>query len=218
MIFLCYNYYRGGNMLYLGSKQIETERLILKAQTMEEQKRLWEILMLPEVRKYYLTVPVKFREKLLDWTIQEEFFRADMERANDLDVFRWSVFLKENGECIGKVSCHKASAEDSTCDDPSIMGVGWIMDPAYQGCGYATEAAKAMIDFMFREVEVKEICTGAATQNFASWKIMEKLGFIRQDKTNMVQYTYLDEPVEDYSYILTREEYLNKEKEGQIRK
>ena len=29
------------------------------------------------------------------------------------------------------------------------------MDPAYQGKGYATEAAKAMIDYMFKEVENK---------------------------------------------------------------
>ena len=33
-------------MNYIGSKQIETDRLILKAQTMQEQKRLWEILMI----------------------------------------------------------------------------------------------------------------------------------------------------------------------------
>ena len=35
-------------MKYLGSKTLETNRLILKTQTMKEQKRLWEILMIPE--------------------------------------------------------------------------------------------------------------------------------------------------------------------------
>ena len=82
-------------MKYLGSKTLETDRLILKAQTMEEQKYLWSILMKPDVNKYYLTVPKKFSEKLKDWNKQEEYYKNDMEHANDLDVFRWSVFIKE---------------------------------------------------------------------------------------------------------------------------
>lgn len=196
-------------MNYLGSKQIETERLVLKAQTMQEQKRLWEILMMPEVNKYFLIVPPKFREKLLDWNKQEEYYKMDMEHANDSNIFRWSIFLKDTGECIGRVSCHEGHDEDSNITDPSIRGVGWLIDPAFQGKGYATEAATAMIDYMFNEVDINEIRTGAAIVNPASWMIMEKLGFIRQDKTKMVQYTFLDEPVEDYSYILTKEQWLS---------
>ncbi|MGN0967275.1 MAG: hypothetical protein ACI4OP_06865 [Candidatus Coprovivens sp.] len=53
-------------MNLIGSKIIETERLILKPQTIREQKRLWEILMIPEVNKVYLTTPAKFRDKLKD--------------------------------------------------------------------------------------------------------------------------------------------------------
>ena len=51
-------------MKYLGSKTIETDRLILKAQTMAEQQYLWSVLMQPDVNRYYLTVPKKFAEKL----------------------------------------------------------------------------------------------------------------------------------------------------------
>ena len=200
-------------MNYLGSKQIETERLLLKTQTIQEQKRLWEILMIPEVNKYYLIVPPKFREKLLDWNKQEEYYKMDMEHANDPNIFRWSIFLKKTGECIGRVSCHEAHDEDSSITDPSVRGVGWLIDPAFQGNGYATEAAIAMIDYMFDKVHINEIRTGAAIVNPASWMIMEKLGFIRQDKTKMIQYTFLDEPVEDYSYILTKEQWLSLNKQ-----
>ena len=34
----------------------------------------------------------------------------------------------------------------------NIRDVGWYIDPKYQGMGYATEVATAMIDFMFNEV------------------------------------------------------------------
>ena len=196
-------------MNYLGSKQIETERLLLKAQTMQEQKRLWEILMMPEVNQYFLTVPPKFRENLLDWNKQEEYYKMDMEHADDLNIFKWSIFLKDTGECIGRISCHEAHDEDSSITDPSIRGVGWIIAPAFQGKGYATEAAIAMIDYMFSKIGINEIRTRAAIVNPASWMIMEKLGFIRQAETKMVQYTFLDEPVENYAYVLTKEQWLS---------
>ncbi len=195
-------------MNYIGSKQIETERLLLKAQTMQEQKRLWEILMIPEVNKYFLTVPSKLREQLLDWNKQKEYYKMDMEHANNPDIFRWSIFLKDTGECIGRVSCHEGHDEDLNITDPNIRDVGWLIDPAFQGHGYATEAATAMIDYMFTKVNIDEIRTGAAIVNPASWMIMEKLGFIRQDKIKLVQYTFLDEPVEDYLYTITKEQWF----------
>lgn len=195
-------------MNLIGSKTIETDRLVLKAQTMEEQKYLWRVLMMPEVNKYYLVVPQFLREKLKDWSKQEPYYEEDMKKANNPDVFRWSIFLKETGGCIGKVGCHKASDEYDDIDDSEIRSVGWYIDPKYQGCGYGKEAAKAMIEYMFDEVNIKEIKTGAAIENPASWKIMEGLGFKNTGKTKMVQYTYLDKPTEDYQYILTKEMYL----------
>lgn len=196
-------------MKFLGSKTLETDRLILKSQTITEQKRLWEILMIPEVNKYFLTVSPKIREKLKDWDKQKSFYEEDVKHANDNNVFRWSIFLKDTGECIGRLSCHERCEEDENINDPNIRGVGWIIDPKFQGYGYGTEAAKTMIDFMFLECEIEQIITGAAICNPASWRIMEKLGFERQDATKMIQYTFLDELTEDYSYVLTKERYLS---------
>ena len=196
-------------MNYLGSKQLETKRLLLKTQTMNEQKRLWEILMIPEVNKYYLNVSTKLREKLLDWDIQEKFYKKEMEYANDKDIFKWSIFLKDTEECIGRISCQESYDENSSVREPNIRDVGWYIDPFYQGKGYGTEAAIAMIDYMFNEVGIEKIITGAAIINKPSWKIMERLGFTRQDKTFMVQYTFLDELTEDYSYILNKDKWLS---------
>ena len=196
-------------MKFLGSKTIETDRLILRAQTMNEQKRLWELLMIPDVNKYFLTISPKFREKLKDWDKQKEFYEEDMKHANDNNVFRWSIFLKDTGECIGRLSCHEGHDEDEKINNPNIRGVGWMIAPEFQGYGYGTEAAKAMINFMFLECEIDEIITGAAICNPASWRIMKKLGFERQEKTKMIQYTFLDDLTEFYSYVMTKERYLS---------
>lgn len=199
-------------MNFLGSKTIETDRLILKSQTMEEQKRLWEILMIPEVNKYFLAVPPKFREKLKDWNIQKKYYEEQMEKSKDKDVFKWSIFLKDSNICIGMVSCQKSYDENNNLNNPDVRDVGWFIDPEYHSKGYCTEAAKAMIDFMFKECEIKEIITGAAICNPSSWRIMEKLGFERQSKTKMIEYTFLDENIEIYVYKITKEQYLSKNK------
>lgn len=194
-------------MNLIGSKIIETERLILKPQTMQEQKRLWEILMIPEVNKVYLTTPAKFRDKLKDWSKQEPFYEEKINHANDNDVFEWSIFLKETNECIGKIDYHEYSKEDNEINDLSIRGVGWYIDPIHQGKGYGTEAAKHTLKYMFEEVEISKIITGAAIDNPASWKIMDRLGYKKLPQTKLVTYTYLDEPVEIYTYEITKEQY-----------
>ncbi len=48
-------------MKLIGSRTIETERLILRSSKMKEQKRLWEILMMPEINRFYLTSGKKVR-------------------------------------------------------------------------------------------------------------------------------------------------------------
>jgi RimJ/RimL family protein N-acetyltransferase len=194
-------------MNLIGSKIIETERLILKPQTMQEQKRLWEILMIPEVNKVYLTTPAKFRDKLKDWSKQEPFYEEKINHANDNDVFEWSIFLKDTNECIGKIDYHEYSKEDNEINDLSIRGVGWYIDPIHQGKGYGTEAAKHTLKYMFEEVEISKIITGAAIDNPASWKIMDRLGYKKLPQTKLVTYTYLDEPVEIYTYEITKEQY-----------
>ena len=197
-------------MNLIGSKTIETERLILKPQTMQEQKRLWEILMIPEVNKVYLTTPAKFRDKLKDWSKQEPFYEEKIKHANDNDVFEWAIFLKDTNECIGKIDYHEYSKEDNDINDLSIRGVGWYIDPKHQGKGYGTEAARHTLKYMFEEVEITKIITGAAIDNPASWKIMDRLGYKKLPETKLVTYTYLDDPVEIYTYEITREQYLNR--------
>jgi len=205
-------------MKYLGSKTIETERLILKAQTMKEQQYLWSVLMQSDVNRYYLTVSKKYADKLKDWSKQEKYYEEDMKHANDKDVFKWSVFLKDTLECIGRVSCQEAKSDGYDTENPSIRGVGWYIDPKYMCNGYGSEAAQAMMDYMFKECDIDEIKTGAAIQNPASWKIMERFGFVRLDKTKMVEYTYVDEPVEDYQYYITKEMYFENKNNLSMRK
>ena len=99
-------------MNLIGSQTIETKRLMLRSSKMEEQKRLWEILMIPEVNKWYLTSGKKYANDPKHWTweTQEKFYRSKVDNADKEDVFGWSIFLKgeytKSGqeEVIGQVT------------------------------------------------------------------------------------------------------------------
>jgi RimJ/RimL family protein N-acetyltransferase len=56
------------------------------------------------------------------------------------------------------------------------VGLFWAIDPAHQGKGYATEAARAMIDYLFGEVRLARVIATTDFNNLASQAVMRKLG------------------------------------------
>ena len=206
-------------MKFLGSKTIETERLILRASRMEEQKRLWEILMMPDVNRWYLVGAKKYANVPEHWTwdVQKKFYESKVAKADNKDVFGWSVFLKPEftnsglEEVIGQVTAQESG------EDLSIRDVGWYIDPAYHRHGYATEAAGAMIDYMFREVEIEGIVSSAVKENDGSCKIFEKLGFTKtHEETHESTYTFYDGMLTFSHYAVNRKEYLKNDKQKRL--
>lgn len=199
------------NMKYLGSKTIETDRLILKVPTINEQKYLWDVLMNKSVGQYYLSGSPN--PNILDWEKWFDFIKEDIKRANNNDVFRWSVFLKSNNQCIGKVGCHKASQEFDNINSDSIRGVGWYIDPKYSGNGYGFEAASAMIKYMFEECDIDQIIAKIVVENIASRRILEYYGATKSDKTYAEKYMFSEKTLSVYLYSLTKDIYFyNKNK------
>lgn len=183
-------------MNFIGSKKIETERLILKSTEESDLKVLWQILCIPEVNRYYLTCKLH-----RNWEDEKKWQYMKLDHANDTDVFQWSIILKDTNECIGQISVQEKD------DDKSIRDIGWFINPKFQRKGYAFETADAILKYMFEEVKINAIETSSAVCNPASWKLMEKLGFTRRtEKTHINHYTFGGD-IEGYSYGITKEEY-----------
>lgn len=204
------------------SKNLYTNRLELRIPTFEEQHRLWEILKDENVNKYYFPTPdgifIKnnlskdnidnlkkarniFMEQFSDWSKQQPFYEKKIEIINaqeNSQKYTWSIFLKDTETAIGQITCQPIDNEPE-----NIRDVGWYIDPLYQKQGYATEAARAVLNFMFNEVDITDIKTSAADINPGSWKIMEKLGFIFE---GMEKSTYF----KDDEILLVRKYYCNK--------
>lgn len=83
--------------------------------------------------------------------------------------FDFAVCLKDGDLLIGGCGIRR-EAEASR-----VANLGWAINPEYQKKGYATEAARALIDFGFRELKIAVIYATCDTRNTASFKVMEKL-------------------------------------------
>lgn len=60
--------------------------------------------------------------------------------------------------------------------------IGWRLGFPYWGKGYATEAAKIVLDYGFNELKLQEIVSFTAEKNLRSINVMEKLGMSRDKK------------------------------------
>ena len=56
------------------------------------------------------------------------------------------------------------------------FGLFWAIDPTHQRRGYATEAARAMVEHAFTELRLKRILATTEYENLASQAVMCKLG------------------------------------------
>lgn len=58
--------------------------------------------------------------------------------------------------------------------------LGYLIDPAYAGRGFATAVADALLDVAFDDLGLHRVTAGCFAANTASWRVMEKLGMRRE--------------------------------------
>lgn len=61
-------------------------------------------------------------------------------------------------------------------DNPEELELGYSIVPAYQGQGYATEMAQAIITWGLTQAGIKRIIASCDTNNQASIRVLEKAG------------------------------------------
>ena len=152
-------------MKHLGTRNIETERLLLRPFTREDAPAMYRNWASdPEVTKY-LTWPahssVDISEMVLtDWTghyVEENYYQ-------------WAIVLKELGEPIGSIAVVKVD------EGAQWVEIGYCIGKNWWCRGYVSEALKALITFFFEEVGVGRIQARHDPRNVGSGAVMRKCG------------------------------------------
>lgn len=159
-----------GLTLPVEAHPIRTERLVLRPLTGADADDVFAYQSLPDVVEY-LPWPVRDREESRDHTVQ----RAGFTRlAGSKDAIVLGVELVgpngEPGPVIGDLSVFLRSAVDAQ------VAIGWVFHPSRQGRGYAAEAARAVLEFVFTEVGAHRVFAEVDPRNTASVALCLRLG------------------------------------------
>lgn len=97
------------------------------------------------------------------------FLDLKLKQSQTKEGFYWVIVL-ETGEIAGAINLTPIPKTED-------MQLGWQIKRAWQGKGIASAAAKAALDFALSNTEIDPIYIVFNTQNIASQRIGEKLGF-----------------------------------------
>ena len=90
--------------------------------------------------------------------------------ANEGDWLGAAVVERESGITVGDLSLQWVSERDRTAE------IGFIFDPRHQGKGFATEAARGLLDWAFGTAGLHRVIARTEARNSASSRVLEKLG------------------------------------------
>lgn len=150
---------------------IKTKRLIIRNY---EDRDLHDIMQYSSSNDYWLL-------RNLDWHPQEEDTKKYWETQRDLrfeDDPQWLslvIELKDQRKVIGNTGL--GVIKSGECKQGTI---GWLLGSVYQGKGYATEAARGLLSFGFKEMKLHRISARTGLDNTRSWRLMERLGMRRE--------------------------------------
>ena len=96
--------------------------------------------------------------------------------------FQLAIVLAAEGRLIGSCGLRRSPQEDRTAD------LGYELNPDYWGRGYATTAARALVNFGFRELGLQRLSARCLADNAASARVLARLGFRAEGRLRRNEY------------------------------
>jgi ribosomal-protein-alanine N-acetyltransferase len=144
---------------------LTTARLLLREIVTTDIQSIFEGLSNPDVIKYY---GVSFKtleatQEQMDWYVN--MIKDDTGRC-------WAICSKDNNTFYGVITLPFWKKEHRSIE------LGYWLMPQHWKQGLATEAAKEVIDYAFKEMKVHRIFAESEDDNPGSIATLKKLGFV----------------------------------------
>ena len=143
--------------------ELQTDRLTLRAIEPRDSDAIAAIIGDPEVM--YAWDHGFGAEEIRDW-LERNRLRAEREGYGYRAVIETS-----SGNLIGVCGLLEEMA-----DGERYLGVGYIFAKRYWGRGYATESARAIVDYAFKTLGAAAVTAQIRPENTPSRRVAEKLG------------------------------------------
>ena len=147
-------------------ERLETELLVLRVRTVADVVDIFDYASRPEVSYPAGFPPVK--------TLEDEIYYLEhiLPERNEKDNLPagYGIVVKGTDTIIGSVDFPRRHEDD-------VLEIGYTLHPDYWGLGYVPEAARALIDLAFKELDLHKIELVCFGYNVQSQRVAEKLGF-----------------------------------------
>ncbi|WP_313807509.1 GNAT family N-acetyltransferase [Flavobacterium sp.] len=147
---------------------LETERLLLRRIVIADAPQMFALRSNPEIMRY---IPREMPKSIEDANAHIEFMQGLLESN---ECINWGICLKEDGILIGNIGYFRMQPENHRSE------IGYMLSTDFHGKGIMQEAIEKIIEYGFKELKLHSIEAVTDPENFASWKLLEKNGFIRE--------------------------------------
>lgn len=181
------------------SNIIQTERLILRLWKSEDAQEYYNINQDSEVITY-LRGPLTMEQV-------KNFIVAANVHYDTHGYTLWMAELKETRELIGFIGLNYV---DWKAPFTPAVEIAWRLGSQFWGKGYATEGARAVLEYGFMVLGIQEIVSCTVPANVRSIRVMEKIG-LQRDANGDFNHPKLslDHPLSHHVlYKLTRDDYI----------
>ena len=148
--------------------ELNTQRLILRQITGEDDKSLFEVLSDEDTCEYLTHNAVNDIEFIKRMIPGMQMFFDEKQRI------RWGIAQKQDNSIIGH--CGFFDIDRSNC----CAEISYCLKNGLWGQGIMTEALDAMLKFGFEDYGLNRIVAKVIIGNVRSIKVMQKLGFVQE--------------------------------------
>jgi len=155
-------------------QQIRTKRFTIDLFDKNDIDQIYEYRKDPKVYESYSIKP-ESKEALL------KYFEDNITEFNESNGYTIFVIRNEN-EIVGDIALSYWGNENKK------NAIGYAINPKFQKQGYGYEAVKSVLDYLFKELNRNRIQAEVDEHNTASWKLLEKLGFVKEAVLREAEY------------------------------
>jgi RimJ/RimL family protein N-acetyltransferase len=147
---------------------IRIARLVLRPLRIGDDARIFQLIANWEILRYLSSPP---------WPYERDHARAFVETRIQPDPDVITSVITHDGALVGVID---AAVKPASAAQPQRgYAIGYWLGQSYWGQGFMSEAARAFVAHVFDVTGEDTIYSGALSDNAASLRIQEKLGFVR---------------------------------------
>ena len=147
---------------------LHTDRLLLRPFTSADADALYALHSDAHVLRYWDSPPWSEPERA------ERFIAACRQLAEDGTGARLAIDRASDSSFLGWCSLTRWNP------DHRSAALGYCFGEAAWGHGYATEAARSVLQWAYDTLDLNRVQAETDTRNVASARVLEKLGFLRE--------------------------------------